>query len=148
MIAGQVADIEAEGSAEESFPEELRKKVEYIHRRKTAALIRAAARMGALAAGSGAERLEALGHYGECLGLAFQITDDILDVTGTQENMGKAVGKDIQRGKIIHPLAFGMEESRRRAGELIAQAKDSLSLFSEGTKPLEALADFVLARSS
>ena len=110
--------------------------------------MRAAARMGALSANAGSARLAALSRYGECLGLAFQITDDILDMTGTEENMGKAVGKDIERGKIIHPLAFGMEESKARARDLIVSAREAMELFLEKAEPLKTLADFVLSRNS
>jgi len=148
MIAGQVADMEAEGAIDRCGPEELKKKVEYIHRHKTAALIRAATRMGALAAKAGSAQLAALSRYGECLGLAFQVTDDILDMTGTEKQMGKAVGKDIARGKLVHPLAFGMEESRARAENLIVSAKEALELFLDRAEPLRALADFVLKRNT
>jgi geranylgeranyl diphosphate synthase type II len=147
MIAGQVADMEAEGAADTCSPEELKKKVEYIHRHKTAALIRAAARMGAVLASAGSAQLAALSRYGECLGLAFQVTDDILDMTGTEERMGKAVGKDIRRGKLVHPLAFGLEESKAKAKDLIVSAKEALELFLDKAEPLNLLADFVLTRS-
>ena len=149
MIAGQVADMEAEGAVDRcDEPDELKKKVEYIHRHKTAALIRAATRMGALAASAGSAQLSALSRYGECLGLAFQVTDDILDMTGTEEEMGKAVGKDIVRGKLVHPLAFGMDESRDRAEALVVSAKEAVELFLDRAEPLRALADFVLKRQT
>jgi geranylgeranyl diphosphate synthase type II len=148
MIAGQVADMEAEGLSRSLPPAELQNRVEYIHRHKTAALIRASLRMGALSAGASDDRLSALTGYGEYLGLAFQIIDDILDVTGTEEDMGKAVGKDIQRGKLIHPAAFGLKVSRERASNLIRNATASLEEFGEKAGPLRSLAAFVGNRSS
>ncbi len=148
MIEGQAADLEAEGMQEKFPADELRNMVEHIHIRKTAALIRASVRMGAIAANTPNEKLSALTRYGECLGLAFQIADDILDMTGSREAMGKAVGKDTQKGKLVHPAVFGLEESRKRALELSEEAVESLEIFGDEAAPLRALAEFVVERTS
>lgn len=148
MIGGQAADLEAEGSSERCSSGELKKTIERIHMYKTAALFRASVRAGAIASGASHSQLSAITRYSECLGLAFQITDDILDITGSQEAMGKAVRKDIQRGKLVHPAVFGLEESRKRAGELVAEADESLKVFGDKGETLSALAKFVVERTS
>lgn len=147
MIGGQIADLEAEGIG--ALPAgQLEEVIERIHTRKTAALIRAGVRAGGIAAKAQDDEMTALTRYGECLGLAFQITDDILDMTGSEEAMGKAVRKDIQRGKLVHPAVFGLEESRRRARGLVSEAEESLSIFGDRGKILRALAKFVIDRTS
>ena len=111
-------------------------------------MFRASVRAGAIAGGASHSQLSAITRYSECLGLAFQITDDILDITGSQEAMGKAVRKDIQRGKLVHPAVFGLEESRKRARELAAEADKSLKVFGDKGQTLSALARFVVERTS
>ena len=118
MAGGQEADLEAEG-AEPSL-----EAIEFVHVRKTALPLAAAVRVGALAAGAGREDLEALTAFGRSAGLAFKIVDDLLDVTGTAEEMGKAVGKDVARGKMTYPGVVGIEESRRRARELVDRSEE------------------------
>ncbi len=148
MIAGQVADLEAEGTADRLSRDELRTRIEFIHERKTAALITASVRAGAICAAASEEQTNALTTYGQCLGLAFQITDDILDITGSAEELGKASGKDLVRGKLVHPAIFGIEQSTLRARELVSRARDSLGVFGEEADPLREITDFVVNRTS
>jgi len=141
MVGGQVADLEAEGKVLGTIEE-----LEAIHRRKTGALLECSLSLGARIARGTEEQRLALTHYGRCLGLAFQITDDLLDVRGTQGATGKAVGKDAARGKQTYPSLLGVEASQVRAELLIAQAQESLGMFGERARPLETLARFVLDR--
>ncbi len=142
MIGGQVVDIQSEGRVVN--PETL----EYIHTHKTGALIRAAVRAGAHLAGAGPETLTALTRYGEPLGLAFQIVDDILDLEGDQEAMGKAVGSDQKKKKVTYPDFYGLDPSRKIAAALISEAKEALSIFGKSATPLSSLADFILSRNA
>ena len=102
--------------------------------------------MGAICAGAPQEKYDALSTYGQSLGLAFQIVDDILDVTSTPEEMGKATGKDQAAGKLTYPGVLGMEESQRHAGELVESAKTALEPFGPEADMLRALADYVTSR--
>ncbi len=140
MIAGQAADL-----AGERMPprEEL---VREIHERKTAALLSACSRMGALSAGASPARVEQLGEYGRRLGLAFQIVDDLLDETASAEHVGKRTGKDASAGKQTYPAVYGVEESRRRAAAEVAAAHDTLTDFGTEADRLRDLAGYVLAR--
>ena len=104
--------------------------------------------MGALAAGAGREDLEALTAFGRSAGLAFQIVDDLLDVTGTAEEMGKAVGKDVARGKMTYPGVVGIEESRRRARELVDSAVGAVERFGPRARPLVDIARYIAERRS
>jgi geranylgeranyl diphosphate synthase type II len=140
MIAGQVVDIESEGKKVG------RDVLEYIHTRKTGAFIRASVRIGAMLASAGEEDLQALTTYGDRIGLAFQIADDILDVISTTEQIGKDAGSDEERGKITYPALWGLDESRRIARELIAQAKAALDRFGSKADLLSKTADFVVER--
>ena len=142
MIGGQVVDIESEGRV--VSPSTL----EYIHTHKTGALIRAAVRAGALLSAASEEGLAALTTYGERLGLAFQIVDDILDLEGDQEAMGKAVGSDQRKRKVTYPDFYGLEPSRKMATDLIREAKEALDLFGDKAMPLRTLADFILSRNA
>lgn len=142
MVGGQAADVAAEGS------DPTIEAVEFIHTRKTAAPLAAAVAVGGLAAGASREALEALSHYGESLGLAFQIADDLLDVTGSAEVVGKAVGKDSARGKLTYPGAVGVEGARARARELADVAATALGRFGDEAWPLRAIAGFVVDRRS
>ena len=142
MVGGQVVDIESEGKA---FSAET---LDYIHTHKTAALIRISLWAGALIAGGAPAQLAAICRCGEALGLAFQIVDDILDVEGSTEELGKTAGKDAQQQKATYPAYHGLEASRERARMLIEQAKQALAPLGERAEPIRALADFIFERRS
>ena len=140
MVGGQVADLEAEGR--QVGPAML----EFIHRHKTAALIRTSLRVGAILAGATAPQLDALSLAGGNIGLAFQIMDDILDVEGTTEQLGKTAGKDQQQQKATYPAIHGIEASRVRAQALIAEADTALHGLGPRAEPVRALAQFIFDR--
>jgi geranylgeranyl diphosphate synthase type II len=140
MVGGQVIDMESEGK-DIDLPT-----LEYIHTHKTGALIRASVRVGALYAGAGKRQFAALTRYGELVGLAFQIADDILDITGKQEETGKDVGSDQKKGKKTYPSCYGLEESRRRANEVAENAVHSLREFDRKADPLRELAAYIVHR--
>jgi geranylgeranyl diphosphate synthase type II len=125
---------------------EARRHLESIHARKTGAMIRVSLRLGAMAAGASAEQLAALDQYGQRLGLAFQVTDDLLDVRGSDEGMGKRVGKDAQQGKITFPGLLGVEQSAAYAAQLIEEACAAIGPFGSSAEGLLALAHYVLER--
>ncbi len=120
--------------------------LDFLHKRKTGALIRCALRMGAIIAGAKDDALTALSVYGDEVGLAFQITDDLLDVTGSEEATGKKVGKDADKGKKTYPGFLGVEGSRARAQECVERGIQALSALSGDTAPLKGLAEYVLTR--
>jgi geranylgeranyl diphosphate synthase, type II len=140
MVGGQVVDMESEGQ-DVDLPT-----LEYIHTHKTGALIRAAVRTGAIYAKASEKRLKALTRYGERVGLAFQIADDILDIVGSQEEIGKDVGSDLRKGKKTYPAFYGLEESRRRANEVSDQALAALKDFDRKADPLRELAKYIVTR--
>ena len=140
LIAGQVADLEAEGKNLS------REQVRSIHENKTAALLTASVRLGAMAANAGAKQLTAVTAFGRALGLAFQVIDDILDVTQTSEKLGKSAGKDLAAKKATYPAVFGLEKSRSEARRLTKQAHRALGTLGENAHVLRALADYLLAR--
>jgi geranylgeranyl diphosphate synthase type II len=142
MVGGQVVDIESEGKAVSA------ETLDYIHTHKTAALIRASLCAGALIAGGSPAQLAAIAKCGEALGLAFQIVDDILDVEGSTEELGKTAGKDAQQQKATYPAYHGLEASRAKARALIDQAKLALAPLGERAAPVRALADFIFERRS
>ena len=142
MVGGQVVDIESEGKAITA------ETLEYIHRHKTAALIRASLRVGALLAGGDGKAVAAIGEAGSDLGLAFQIVDDILDVEGSLEELGKTAGSDERKQKATYPALHGLEASRRQAKMLIERAKQRLGVFGARAVPLQALADYVFDRKN
>ncbi len=142
MIGGQVADLEGEGKP----PEPLL--LETIHRAKTGALLRASLRLGAICAGAAADQYEALSCYGEHIGLAFQIVDDILDVEESSAALGKTAGKDAQQQKITFPAVYGLEASRRMAEEECTRAHEVLKPFGERAGGLHELADLIVRRKS
>jgi geranylgeranyl diphosphate synthase type II len=142
MVGGQVVDVQSEG---QTVPAET---LEYIHTRKTAALIRGALRSGALLAGASERGLAALTAYGDRIGLAFQIVDDILDVEGSLETLGKTAGSDQRKQKITYPGLHGLPDSKTRAATLIREAHAALEPIGIGAAPLRALADFVLHRKA
>jgi geranylgeranyl diphosphate synthase, type II len=142
LIAGQVADLEAEGkqiSADE---------LKYIHERKTSALLCCSVRLGGMSANCSPAQLQALTRFGYHVGLAFQIIDDILDVTQTSEQLGKTAGKDTQAQKATYPSIVGLERSREIAAELTKKAFAALKFFKGKAAALEALADFLLRRQN
>jgi geranylgeranyl diphosphate synthase type II len=141
MVAGQVLDMECENR---EVDEET---MEYIHTSKTGRLITASVRSGAMAAGADEALVEKLTAYGSCLGLAFQIVDDILDEEGSFGDLKSGKGLDSARGKATYPRVFGPERSKRAAAGLVAEAKASIEGLGEGFEPLLALADFVASRS-
>jgi geranylgeranyl diphosphate synthase type II len=141
MVGGQVDDCM--GRLEHGSIETL----ESIHNRKTGEMIRASLKLGALVAGADDTRLDALDQYGRRLGLAFQITDDLLDVRGEEDTVGKRVGKDSQRGKLTFPGLLGLDQSYQRAERLIDEACEAIELFERQGHGLEAVARYVLARN-
>jgi geranylgeranyl diphosphate synthase type II len=142
MIGGQVVDLESEGKPI-SAPV-----LEYIHRSKTGALLTTCTRCGALAAGANAAQLQALTEYGRKIGLAFQIVDDILDMTASSEKLGKTAGKDQKVKKATYPALYGIEASRQKAQELISAAMEEIKELGNRAEPLRALAQFVFSRSA
>jgi geranylgeranyl diphosphate synthase type II len=140
MIGGQVVDLEAEHQKPDLAT------LEYIHRSKTAALITASVVSGGLYAGASASDVQRLRTYGQSIGLAFQIVDDVLDVTQTSEQLGKTAGKDTAAEKATYPALFGIEESLRRADALVDQACSQLDKYGERAETLKALARFLVER--
>ena len=140
MVGGQVADLESEGK--KVRPETL----EYIHRSKTAALIRAAVTSGALCAGAAEEDVARLKRFGETIGWAFQVTDDILDVEESSAALGKTAGKDVAQQKATYPAVFGLERSHQFAEELSTKAIAELEYFGERAERLRAIAEFLVLR--
>jgi geranylgeranyl diphosphate synthase, type II len=142
MVGGQVVDIESEGK--DVSVETL----EYIHRHKTAALIRVSLTAGATLAGGRPEQLAAIRAAGESLGLAFQIVDDILDVEGSLAELGKSAGSDERKKKATYPAFHGLDVSKQKARTLVDEAKRLLDPLGPPAVPIRALADFVLERRS
>jgi geranylgeranyl diphosphate synthase type II len=140
MVAGQVQDILSENKEPDAGT------LQFIHTRKTGALLRASVRIGPLLFGSDQKVLDALTAYGNRIGLAFQVIDDILDIEGDTEELGKTVGSDEKISKMTYPRLFGIKKSKEIAEDLIADAKDSLSLFSSEADPLREIADYLLRR--
>ena len=140
MIGGQVVDLESEHKKPDQ------EMLQYIHLSKTAALIAASAVSGGLYAGGSEEQVKQLRCYGQSIGLAFQIDDDILDVTQTSEQLGKTAGKDLASEKATYPALFGLEESRRRAAELLTSARDALRGFGSRAETLNTIARFLIER--
>jgi len=143
MIGGQVVDMESEGKKDVDLAT-----VQYIHTHKTGALIKASLKCGALLGGADGARLDAVTRYGEAVGLAFQIADDILDIEGTTEQIGKDAGSDQARGKATYPAVMGIAESKRRAAELVDVAVDSLAGFGAKADPLREIASYIVKRKS
>jgi geranylgeranyl diphosphate synthase type II len=142
MIGGQVADLEGEGKTPNA------QLLETIHRAKTGALLRASLRLGAIYAGASDEQYAALSCYGEHVGLAFQIVDDILDVEESSEALGKTAGKDAQQQKITFPSVYGLDDSRRMAAEECEHAHQTLEPFAGRAARLHELADMIVHRKS
>ncbi len=142
MVGGQTADILFEDR-------KIRKKdLLYIHTHKTGALIRASVRIGAITAEAAPGKLRALSAFGDKIGLAFQIVDDILDVVGTKEELGKSTGADTNRGKNTYPSLFGIEKSREKAEDLIEESLDAIKNFDKKADTLREISQYILKRRS
>jgi geranylgeranyl diphosphate synthase type II len=143
VVGGQVVDIQCEGKLDTTV-----ETLHFIHTHKTGALLEACVVCGAILGGAADEDLQRLSRYAQNIGLAFQIIDDILDITKTQEELGKTAGKDLQAQKATYPSIWGLEESTRQAQALIEQAKAELASFGNKALPLVSLADFITNRSN
>ena len=141
MIGGQVVDLESEGK--KINPETL----EYIHMYKTGFLIRACIRCGGILGQATEKQVNSLSRFGSYIGLAFQIIDDILDVTGDQEKLGKDIGSDLNKDKATYPALYGLEESKRKAEDLIEDSLDCLKEFDNRADPLREIARFFVQRT-
>lgn len=140
LIAGQVTDLEGEGKRIAA------RQLRYIHERKTSALLCCSVRLGGMSANCAPAQLKALTDFGYNVGLAFQVIDDILDVTQTSEKLGKTAGKDARAQKATYPAIVGLDRSRKIAAQLTRRAFDSLKAFKGKAVALEALAEFLLRR--
>lgn len=142
MVAGQAQDLLSENSEPD------KETLFFIHRHKTAALLSASVRSGAILANCGKQALNAITRYGENIGIAFQVIDDILDVEGSAEELGKTPGSDERKKKMTYPLLYGIEESKKKAEELISEAIFVLRDFSNKADPLRDIAQFILKRKN
>ena len=140
MIGGQVMDLEAEHTRPDA------KTLEYIHRSKTGALLTASVVTGGMYAGADESQIGSLREFGRNIGLAFQIVDDVLDVTQTSEQLGKTAGKDTATEKATYPALFGIHASLKKADELVAKASAALDGFGEGAATLREIAHFLVER--
>ncbi|NEN91997.1 MAG: polyprenyl synthetase family protein [Okeania sp. SIO3H1] len=143
LVGGQVVDLASEGLSEVS-----EETLHFIHTHKTGALLEACVVCGAMLANASLANIQRLSRYAQNIGLAFQIVDDILDITATTEELGKTAKKDLEAQKATYPAIWGLEESRRQAQKLIENAKAELEVFGEKAMPLIALADFIVSRSN
>ncbi|NJR75275.1 MAG: polyprenyl synthetase family protein, partial [Scytonema sp. CRU_2_7] len=142
LVGGQVVDLESEGKLDTSL-----ETLNFIHNHKTAALLEACVVCGGILTGVSSEDLQRLSRYAQNIGLAFQIVDDILDITATQEQLGKTAGKDLKAQKVTYPSLWGIEESRDKAQQLIEAACAELDSFGEQAQPLKAIAHFIISRN-
>ncbi len=140
MVGGQAVDIMLEGKRAN------KKELHYIHTHKTGALIRASVRIGAIMGTASPAKLKALTEFGEKIGLAFQVIDDILDITGTKEELGKSTGADNERGKNTYPSIFGLDSSKDIAEQLINESVSALTIFNHKAEALAEIARYVLSR--
>lgn len=143
LVGGQVVDLECEGK-----PDVTAETLTFIHIHKTAALLESCVICGALLAGANDTDIKRLSTYANNIGLAFQIIDDILDITATSEQLGKTAGKDLAAQKVTYPSLWGIETSQQKAEELVAQAKAQLISYGDAALPLMALADYITARKN
>lgn len=143
LVGGQVVDLESEGLKNVSL-----ETLNYIHAHKTGALLEACVVCGAILGGASAADLQRFSRFAKNIGLAFQIIDDILDITATAEELGKTAGKDVQAGKVTYPSLWGIEESRRQASQLIVDAKEQLAVFGNKAQALLAIGDYIISRSN
>src|SRR4030095_4194686 len=137
LIGGQIADIESEGRKVDATM------LEYIHRSKTGAMITASVVVGGLVAGANEDQIEQLRKYGQRIGLAFQIADDILDVTSTSEQLGKTPGKDQAANKATYPAIYGIQASHARARQLVDEAVETVSTLGPNASLLQEIARFI-----
>ncbi|MDZ7950702.1 geranylgeranyl diphosphate synthase CrtE [Nostoc sp. DedQUE09] len=142
LVGGQVADLQSEGLENIDI-----KTLDFIHTHKTGALLETSVLSGALLTGASDSVLQRLSVYARHIGLAFQIVDDVLDITGTQEELGKTPGKDQKAQKVTYPSLWGIEESKRKSQELVDLAKAELAGFGDRAQPLMAIADYIVART-
>jgi geranylgeranyl diphosphate synthase type II len=143
LVGGQVVDLASEGN-----PNVTLETLTFIHNHKTAALLEVSVTSGAILAGGSDEAVAKLRSYAQRIGLAFQIVDDILDITSTSETLGKSVGKDVNAQKATYPSFWGLDESRQQAAQLIEKAKADLDGFGELRQPLLAIADYIITRTN
>lgn len=143
MVGGQVVDMESEGKPEIDLPT-----VQYIHAHKTGALIKASVVCGALLGGAEENQLQAVRRYGEAAGLAFQIADDILDIEGTTEEIGKDAGSDQARGKATYPAILGLSAAKQEAAYMMEQALLAIEPLGRAADPLRAIARYIVERKS
>lgn len=142
LVGGQVVDLDCEGKSDISL-----ETLNFIHNHKTAALLEASVVCGGIVAGGSSEDIQRLSSYSQNIGLAFQIIDDILDITATQEQLGKTAGKDLIAKKVTYPSLWGLEESRLKAQQLVEAACQELGTFGKLAQPLQALAYFITSRN-
>lgn len=142
LVGGQVVDLESEGLSD--IQEQT---LTFIHTHKTGALLEACVVCGGILAGATDAQLEHLSRYAQDIGLAFQIVDDILDITATQEQLGKSVGKDLQAQKATYPSLWGIEKSKAKAQQLVDAAKAEMEAFGDKAQALIAIADFITTRT-
>ncbi len=142
MVAGQMSDIQAENQTPDF------ETLEYIHTNKTAKMFEASAVLGALAGGASDAQLSALSDFGLKLGLCFQISDDILDVSATDQAMGKTTGKDAQQGKMTYPALMGLEKAKKTERMLAEEAVENLEVFGSDAKILRDLVNYLLKRKN
>ncbi|MBD2185887.1 polyprenyl synthetase family protein [Planktothrix sp. FACHB-1355] len=142
LVGGQVVDLESEGKADITL-----ETLNFIHTHKTGALLEACVVCGGIIAGVSSTDLQRLSRYAENIGLAFQIIDDILDITVSSEKLGKTAGKDLQAKKATYPSLWGLEQSKQKAQQLVDAAKAEMAHFGEKSRPLQAIADYITNRS-
>jgi geranylgeranyl diphosphate synthase, type II len=143
LVGGQVVDLDSEGESDITI-----EKLNFIHTHKTGALLEASVVSGAELASADSHTLQQLTHYANNIGLAFQIIDDVLDITATYEELGKTAGKDLQAQKATYPSLWGIDESRRQAQRLVQEAQAILADFGDKALPLMAIADYITERKS
>jgi geranylgeranyl diphosphate synthase, type II len=143
LVLGQVVDLESEGNPNISM-----ETLTYIHNHKTSALLEASVLSGGILGGASEGDRTRLLTYSKNIGLAFQIIDDILDITATSEELGKSAGKDLTSEKATYPKLWGIEESRRQANELVSEAKAAIVSYGDRALPLMAIADYITARKN
>lgn len=141
LVGGQVLDLESEGQSDISVDT-----LKFIHTHKTGALLETSVVSGAILAGASEEDIQRLSQYAQNIGLAFQIVDDILDITATQEELGKTAGKDLRDQKATYPSLWGLEESQKQAQNLVGGAITQLTPYGAKADPLRAIADFIVTR--
>jgi geranylgeranyl diphosphate synthase, type II len=143
LVGGQVVDLDSEGASDVTIEQ-----LNFIHTHKTGALLEASVVSGAELASADGKTLQQLTRYANNIGLAFQIIDDVLDITATYEELGKTAGKDLQAQKATYPSLWGIDESRRQAQRLVQEAQAILADFGDKALPLMAIADYITERKS